>query len=130
MLQKLPFSLMNALDAQQFNNYWIQCSISTFFAGIIKKQYDQFDPKYLSVSSNDLHGLFEIDAVPLSVAMFQTSCLTIADYDRDRRRYHLNFPNIEAEKGFHFLGLAFKREPKKFDVDYAMKELSSSIAEK
>jgi Holliday junction resolvase-like predicted endonuclease len=46
----------------------------------------------------------------------------------EQKKYYERF--LHQAKKIILLGLAFKREPKKFDVDYAMKELSPSITEK
>jgi Holliday junction resolvase-like predicted endonuclease len=95
-----PYSLMNAFDAQNFGNYWFVSGLPTFLADFLKKEYRTFDPERLSIDSDILQGLFDIDAMPLKALMFQAGYLTIASYDKERQVYELSFPNREVRIAF------------------------------
>jgi hypothetical protein len=95
-----PYSLMSALKAQNFKNYWFVSGLPTFLADFLKKEYRTFDPEHLSIKSNILQGLFDIGAMPLKALMFQAGYLTIANYDKERDVYELNFPNREVRGSF------------------------------
>lgn len=95
-----PFSVMNALESQEFQNYWFLSGIPTFLIDILKKKYYQFDPEHLTLSSDILNGMFDVDAVPLLALMFQTGYLSITGYDEEQRSYALNYPNFETKISF------------------------------
>jgi predicted AAA-ATPase len=124
-----PFSLMNALNAKEFNNYWFQSGLPTFLVNILKKEYKSFDPTRLEGSQDLLQNTFDVDMIPLIALMFQAGYLTIAGYDRERRMYSLDYPNAEVQTTFQqYLLEAFAQLDStaitgSFDVDYAVKEL-------
>jgi hypothetical protein len=95
-----PFSLMNALDAQDFRNYWFQSGTPTFLVEILRKEYKSFDPEYLEATDDLLQSSFEVDSIPLLALMFQAGYLTITGYEKDRRLYTLDFPNKEVKTAF------------------------------
>lgn len=94
-----PFSLMNALHAQSFENFWFQSGTPTFLVDILKKEYRSFDPERLETSKDSL-GIFEVGATPLITLMFQTGYLTIVDYNKESRLYKLDYPNLEVKVAF------------------------------
>lgn len=96
-----PFSLMNALEAQAFKNFWFQSGTPTFLINELKKEYRRtefkiFDPENFETTENSL-GIFDIGAAPLEVLMFQTGYLTITSYDHETNLYKLGFPNQEVK---------------------------------
>lgn len=105
-----PFSIMNALQSQEFHNYWFLSGIPTFLVDILKKKYHQYDPENLTISSDTLRSMFDVDAVPLLVLMFQTGFLTIAGYDEEQRIYTLDYPNAETKITFQNILLAYRSE--------------------
>ncbi len=120
-----PFSLMNALDIKQFKNFWFQSGTPTFLVEILKKEYTKFDPNQLIISE-DMLGVFDVGAVPVVALMFQTGYLTITDYDSESELYRLDYPNSEVKRSFQqviLLGIAFKKEPNNFDIEYVEKQL-------
>lgn len=100
-----PFSLMNALHEQSFENFWFRSGTPKFLVEELKrKQQEDFsyfdtivDPGLLEVSQDSL-GIFDIGATPLPALMFQTGYLTVVDYDRENNTYRLGYPNREVEK--------------------------------
>jgi hypothetical protein len=95
-----PFSLMNALNAKEFNNYWFQSGLPTFLVNILKKEYKNFDPTYLEATHDLLQNSFDVDMIPLIALMFQAGYLTIVSYDREQRFYTLDYPNSEVKDTF------------------------------
>lgn len=91
-----PFSLMNALDKQEFKNFWFQSGAPTFLIEILKKEYLSYDPDYLEVSE-DFLGIFDVGATPVVALMFQAGYLTIVGYDREQNSYTLDYPNYEVK---------------------------------
>lgn len=94
-----PFSLMNALDEQDFKNFWMQSGTPKFLVDILKKQHTLFDVENLEISE-DILGVFNIGATPLIALMFQTGYLTIISYDEETNLYKLNWPNEEVRIAF------------------------------
>jgi len=94
-----PFSLMNALNTQEFKNFWFQSGAPTFLINIFKKEYKKFDSEKLFLSEDSL-GIFDIGATPLITLMFQAGYLTISNYDNSSQLYTLDYPNAEVRTAF------------------------------
>jgi Holliday junction resolvase-like predicted endonuclease len=93
-----PFSLMYALDAKEYNDFWFLSGMPTFLADVLKKQYQDFDPELLEINTRMLQGLFDLDAIPLLALMFQAGYLTIVGYDQEHETFRLDYPNSESKK--------------------------------
>lgn len=91
-----PFSVMNALDVQKFENFWFQSGTPTFLVDILKKEYKTFDPADLRATM-DFLSMFDIDTISVLSLMFQSGYLTIVGYDNDSTEYILDYPNIEVK---------------------------------
>lgn len=95
-----PFSIMNALDLQEFKNFWLQSGTPAFLVAELAKKYRQSEHAFLNLESfettEDALGIFEISAMPLTALMFQTGYLTITAYDSEKRSYKLGYPNFEV----------------------------------
>lgn len=94
-----PFSLMHALNIQEFNNFWFQSGTPTFLVEIVKKNYTQFDLDSFQ-ASKDFLGIFDVGNIPTISLMFQAGYLTIVDYDPESELYTLDYPNLEVKKAF------------------------------
>src|SRR5581483_6039996 len=90
-----PFSVMNALAVQDFENFLFQSGTPTFLIDILKKEYQSFDIENMH-ATKDFLGIFDVDTIPVLSLMFQAGYLTIVDYDVDSRNYTLDFPNSEV----------------------------------
>ncbi len=97
-----PYSLLGAFAAKDFGSYWFETGTPTFLINKLKNS--NFDVRKLSdrtlYASESLLKDYtgdSLDPVPL---LYQTGYLTIEDYDRERRRYTLGFPNEEVKYGF------------------------------
>ncbi|MCX5925038.1 MAG: AAA family ATPase [Candidatus Dependentiae bacterium] len=112
-----PFSLMKALDAQSFKNFWFQSGAPTFLVEELENEYRKKEYRLLDLDSleitEDTLGIFDVGSTPLPSLMFQTGYLTIVNYDRDRNAYKLGYPNFEVKTA------------KVFNITYKEKRLSS-----
>jgi hypothetical protein len=95
-----PFSLINALSAQRFKDYWFETGTPTFLVETLKRtDYDLESMTREEVTADLLGSLDSIDQNPLPL-LYQSGYLTIKDYDPDFGTYTLDFPNGEVERGF------------------------------
>ncbi|MBQ9157282.1 MAG: ATP-binding protein [Eubacterium sp.] len=97
-----PFSLLNAFAEGDFGSYWFSTGTPGFLVKRLKKM--GFDVRklnnrtlYASEAKLSNYTVDNPDPLPL---LYQTGYLTIADYDKKRKRYTLCFPNEEVEYGF------------------------------
>ena len=97
-----PYSVLGALLDKDFGSYWFGTGTPTFLVNRVKA--GRFDLRKFTnqtifaneASLKDYTG-DTLDLIPL---LYQTGYLTIADYDKGRRRYTLCFPNEEVKYGF------------------------------
>ena len=95
-----PFSLINALSAQRFKDYWFETGTPTFLVETLKRNdYELENMTREEVTADLLGSLDSIDQTPLPL-LYQSGYLTIKDYDPDFGTYTLGFPNGEVERGF------------------------------
>lgn len=106
-----PFSLMHALEAQAFKNFWFQGGTPHFLIDELKKEYRKdefriFDPEAIEISEDSL-GIFDVGATPVPALMFQTGYLTITSYNREKNLYKLGYPNDEVRQALqkHLLSI-------------------------
>jgi hypothetical protein len=95
-----PFSVMNAFDQQEFENFWFETATPRFLIDELskehrKKDFHIFDAEHFQISKGSL-GSFEIGTTPVEVLMFQTGYLTITAYDKESSLYTLGYPNAEV----------------------------------
>ncbi len=95
-----PFSVMHALNKQQFKNFWLQTGTPFFLIKEIKKNYRTVEYEILHLESfdatEDFLSTFEIGATPLISLLFQSGYLTIIGFDKTKRAYVLDYPNYEV----------------------------------
>ncbi len=96
-----PFSLLNAFADKDFRAYWFATGTPTFL--VRKLKASGFDIRrlsdrtlYASEAQMSDYRADNPDPVPL---LYQTGYLTIAAYDKERKRYTLAFPNEEVKYG-------------------------------
>ena len=97
-----PYSLLNAFFDREFGSYWFATGTPIFL--IKKLRENSFDIRkftdytiYASESVLKDYTGDMLDPIPL---LYQTGYLTIADYEKQRKRYTLCFPNEEVKYGF------------------------------
>ena len=95
-----PFSLMNALRAQKFKDYWFETGTPTFLVETLKRNdYDLENMTREEVTADLLGSLDSINTNPLPL-LYQSGYLTIKKYNPRFDTYTLGFPNGEVERGF------------------------------
>ena len=97
-----PFSLFNAFADGEFGSYWFETRSPDFLVRQLRTNgFDvrKFTDRTLYASESRLKDYTgnSMDPLPL---LYQTGYLTIADYDKRRKRYTLAFPNDEVKYGF------------------------------
>lgn len=97
-----PFSIMHALAAQEFKNFWFLSGTPSFLVKLMKKEYTTLDIATFGEfeMSEDALGVIDVNAMPLVVILYQAGYLTIVDYDPDGHYYKLDFPNAEVKISF------------------------------
>ena len=95
-----PFSLMNALSAQRFKDYWFETGTPTFLVETLKHNNYELEDMTREEATADLLGCLDsIDQNPLPL-LYQSGYLTIKSYNPRFMTYQLGFPNGEVERGF------------------------------
>jgi len=95
-----PFSLLRAIDAQDFGDYWFETGTPTFLVETMKRNnYDLEQLTRENVTADLLGSLDSIDTNPIPL-IYQSGYLTIKSYDPRFMTYRLGFPNEEVERGF------------------------------
>ena len=128
-----PFSVLNALDSQEFSYYWFATGTPTFLVELLKgSDYDLRDLEGVEVTANqfaDYRAKVE-DPVPV---IYQSGYLTVKKYDEEFQLYKLGFPNEEVKYGFlSFLTPFYTNVSKEESVFYIgkfVRELRSGDAE-
>jgi len=95
-----PFSILNALDDQNLEPYWVQTGTPTFLVNLLKDSGLSIEK--LSggkVEESQLGGKENFRDNPLPI-MYQSGYLTITGYDEEFQEYELGFPNEEVYVGF------------------------------
>jgi len=97
-----PYSLLNAFFDREFGSYWFATGTPTFL--IKKLRENSFDIRkftdYTIYASESVLKDYTGDMLELIPLLYQTGYLTIADYEKQRKRYTLCFPNEEVKYGF------------------------------
>ena len=97
-----PFSLLNALYAEEFGSYWFATGTPTFL--VRKMQQSRFDVRKFTngmlYSNEEALSDYRIDNPDLVPLLYQSGYLTIVGYDANRRRFTMGFPNEEVKYGF------------------------------
>ncbi|WP_289004120.1 ATP-binding protein [uncultured Parabacteroides sp.] len=95
-----PFSLLNALDQKQFENFWFATGTPTSLVEMLKKtDYDlrQLDGMEVSAAMLTDYRMDFKNPIPV---IYQSGYLTIKGYDADLNYYILGYPNAEVKYGW------------------------------
>jgi hypothetical protein len=99
-----PFSVLNALDMQGFQNFWATTGTPNFLATMFKGEtpVPQID-QALRVALESL-VIVDLDKLPFVPVLAQTGYLTIVG--QDKTGYILDFPNYEVSNSYALWSLA------------------------
>ena len=95
-----PFSLLNALDKQEFRSFWFESGTPT--ALVETMQRNDYSLEHLTneeVSSQLMSSVDSEEVSPIPL-IYQSGYLTIKGYDERFSTFKLGFPNKEVEEGF------------------------------
>jgi len=98
-----PFSLLNALDKQEFRSFWFESG--TPAALVETMQRNNYPLEHLTNEEVGTQLLGSVDSDELSPIplIYQSGYLTINGYDEEFGNYLLGFPNKEVEEGLKLL---------------------------
>lgn len=95
-----PFSLLNAIKYNEFDNYWFATGTPTYLVELLKMHhYDLERMAHVETDSDVLNSIDSASTDPIPV-IYQSGYLTIKGYDPRFGIYTLGFPNREVEEGF------------------------------
>ena len=140
-----PFGLLNHFDQSgKFLPYWYETGTPTFLINLIAKQkINLLDLRNIKVDYDSFRK-YDIENMEAAPLLYQTGYLTIVDYDEERIRYTLDYPNEEVRTSFskslikQYLQVPADRSQALFfklpdalyvgDIDAAMNTLKSFFA--
>lgn len=95
-----PFSLINALAAQEYDNYWFASGTPTFLTELLS--HIQFDVTLLegTVLPSSAFDRATDTLTAVIPVLYQSGYLTIKSYNPQLRLYTLGYPNEEVRNGF------------------------------
>lgn len=95
-----PFSLLNALDKQEFRSFWFESGTPT--ALVETMLHNGYSLEHLTGEevSSQLMSSVDSDEVSPIPLIYQSGYLTIKGYDERFKTYYLGFPNQEVAEGF------------------------------
>lgn len=95
-----PFSIINAFDKLDLDDYWYRSATPTYLAKLIdghrlnlQKLTDEQYPSSYFMS-------YKADAEEPLAMLYQSGYLTIKSYDKEDRLFTLDYPNDEVRRGF------------------------------
>ena len=95
-----PFSLLNAFDSGMINDYWFRSGTPTYLIRLLShfnENMNEITGKYYATKEFiDYKANVEM---PLPM-IYQSGYLTIKDFDMERNKFLLDFPNKEVKEGF------------------------------
>ena len=97
-----PYSLLKAFYDKEFGAYWFESGTPSFLIKQIRENnFDvrKFTDKTIYANERTLKD-YTGDSLDLIPLLYQSGYLTIADYNAQRRRYTLAFPNEEVKYAF------------------------------
>ena len=95
-----PFSLLNAFDQQDINDYWFSTGTPTYLIRLLnrtRENLNELTGKYYEPGEFINYKATVEKPLPM---IYQSGYLTIKDYNRQRNTFLLDFPNNEVKKGF------------------------------
>ena len=125
-----PFSVLNALKAKEFSDYWFQTGTPTFLVELLKDS--DYDLRTLSdgvEAASTAFTEYRADSDNPIPLIYQSGYLTIKGYDKEFKMYRLGFPNDEVKYGFMNFILPFytpiRDGEKRFYIGKFVQELRS-----
>ncbi|MDE6410233.1 MAG: ATP-binding protein [Muribaculaceae bacterium] len=95
-----PFSLVYCFANKSISSYWFESGTPTYLVKLLNRDFFalcDIAPSYIDRVELESAGLLSEDPLPV---FYQTGYLTIKNYDREFKRYLLDYPNKEVKEGF------------------------------
>ena len=95
-----PFSLLNAFDAGEINDYWFKSGTPTYLIRLLahsNENMNEITGKYYSPEEFIDYKASVEQPLPM---IYQSGYLTIKEFDMEERTFLLDFPNNEVKRGF------------------------------
>lgn len=139
-----PFSLFNAFDAKEYNNFWFSTGTPTFLIDLLQEtNFNVRDLEGVEATDEQFDAPTERITSPIPV-LYQSGYLTIKGYDPEFRIYRLAYPNKEVRQGFiesllpayvnlpgqnnTFYVVSFIRDLRKGDIESCLERTRSFFA--
>ncbi len=124
-----PFSVLQLLNQKRFGDFWFKTGTPTFLVKKIREmEYTAMEISNKEVTENNFDK-FSIENLELIPLLFQTGYLTIKRYDKQRKRFLLDYPNKEVERAFTINILSEFNGKKTDKTDSLLSEITQSIEE-
>lgn len=95
-----PFSLLKALYYRNIGDYWFQSGTPTrLIKQFMENDWGTPDLEDIKVSQNALSS-GDVLGNDLALNCYYTGYLTIKEFNQNRNRYTLGYPNVEVRHGF------------------------------
>ena len=128
-----PFSLLNALDKQEFRSFWFESGTPTALVETMQRNDYSLEHLTNEEVSSQLMSSVDSDEVSPIPLIYQSGYLTIKGYDEEFGNYLLGFPNKEVSEGFTRYLMPYyspvKRGQENFFVSNFVKELRNGQPE-
>lgn len=95
-----PFSLLNAFDAGEINDYWFKSGTPTYLIRLLThsdENMNEITGKYYSPEEFIDYKANVEQPLPM---IYQSGYLTIKEFDMEEMTFLLDFPNNEVKRGF------------------------------
>lgn len=128
-----PFSLLNALDKQEFRSFWFESGTPTALVETMQRNdYSLENLTNEEVSSQLMSSVDSEEVSPIPL-IYQSGYLTIKGFDEEFNTFRLGFPNKEVEEGFTKYLVPYyspiKKEQEAFFVSNFVKEIRNGQPE-
>lgn len=128
-----PFSLLNALDKQEFRSFWFESETPTALVETMQRNdYSLENLTNEEVSSQLMSSVDSEEVSPIPL-IYQSGYLTIKGFDEEFNTFRLGFPNKEVEEGFTKYLVPYyspiKKEQEAFFVSNFVKEIRNGQPE-
>ena len=95
-----PFSLINAFNSKNYDNFWFESGTPTFLLDVLgKNDFNVCDLDGIMATKEQFDAPTEVITDPVPV-LYQSGYLTIKGYNPMFRSYTLGYPNSEVRYGF------------------------------
>jgi len=97
-----PFSILNLLAEQQFDNYWFASGTPTFLMKLIKKTALDSTTLENKTVSKIVFDSYNLENLNVFALLLQTGYLTVVKIESQElfQEYTLNYPNLEVKQAF------------------------------